>query len=138
MRPAQHSIPPARQHDRRVQGIVRLHVTRAVSTSAVLAAALAIVLAACAGPRATDAPEPGTEPRLVVLLVVDQWPTWSFEAKRAALTGGFDRLLREGEWHTGQHPSAATITASGHAMFGSGEPPYHTGIVGNEWWHRDL
>jgi len=72
------------------------------------------------------------------LLIVDQWPAWSLEAKRAALTGGFDRLLREGEWHTGQHPSAATLTAPGHALFGSGEPSYHSGIVGNEWWHRDL
>jgi len=115
-------------------------VTRAVPHSVVLAAALGATLAACSGgsPRVPGAPKPGTEPRLVVLLVVDQWPEWAFEAKRAALTGGFDRLLREGEWHVGQHPSAATLTASGHAMFGSGEPPYHSGIVGNEWWHRDL
>jgi hypothetical protein len=74
----------------------------------------------------------------VVLLIVDQWPEWSFEAKRPALTGGFDRLLREGEWHVGQHPSAATITAVGHALLGTGEPPYRSGILANEWWHRDL
>ena len=111
---------------------MRLLVTRAAPTSA----ALAGLLAACSGPapRGTDTPRPGTEPRLVVLLIVDQWPAWSLEAKRAALTGGFDRLLREGEWHTGQHPSAATLTAPGHALFGSGEPSYHSGIVGNEWW----
>ncbi len=99
-------------------------------------------LAACAGsapaPRAGDTPKPGTEPRLVVLLVIDQLPEWSFEAKRPALTGGFDRLLREGAWHVGQHPSAATITAVGHALLGTGEPPYHSGILANEWWHRDL
>jgi len=127
-------------------------VTRTVSTSVgpaslfgsglatVLPAALAAGLAACAGPapRTIDAPKPGTEPRLVVLLVVDQWPEWSFEIKRAALTGGFDRLLREGAWHVGQHPSAVTLTAPGHALFGTGEPPYHSGIIANEWWHRDL
>lgn len=26
-------------------------------------------------------------PRLVVLLIIDQWPQWSFVAKRAAFTG---------------------------------------------------
>ncbi|HEU4735153.1 MAG TPA: alkaline phosphatase family protein [Kofleriaceae bacterium] len=105
-----------------------------------LAGALVPALFACAGaPRAaTEAPRPGTEPRLVVLLVVDQWPEWAFEAKRPALTAGFDRLLREGEWHVGQHPSAVTLTAPGHAMFGSGEPPYRSGILANEWWHRDV
>jgi hypothetical protein len=115
-------------------------VTPARLKSVVLIAVLTAVLVACAGssPRAADAPKPGAEPRLVVLLVVDQLPAWSFEAKRPALTGGFDRLLREGEWHTGEHPSAATLTASSHAMFGSGEPPYHSGIVANVWWHRDL
>jgi hypothetical protein len=127
-------------------------VTRAVPThlalaalrssvlASVLASALASVLVACSGstPAMPDSPKPGTEPRLVVLLVVDQLPEWAFEAKRAALTGGFDRLLREGEWHAGQHPSGVTLTAPGHAMFGTGEPPYHSGIVANEWWHRDL
>lgn len=98
-----------------------------------------LVLAACAGaPRPVEAPPPGKEPRLVVLLVLDQWPEWAFEAKRPALTGGFDRLLREGQWHVGQHPSPATITAPGHALLGTGEPPYHSGILANEWWHREL
>ncbi|MEO7094021.1 MAG: alkaline phosphatase family protein, partial [Polyangiales bacterium] len=82
--------------------------------------------------------KPGTPaPRLVVLLVVDQLPAWAFTAKRAALTGGFDRLLREGEWYTGQHPSAATLTAPGHALLGTGEPTATSGILANTWWDRD-
>lgn len=115
-------------------------VTRAVHHPVAVVSVLAAALAACAGPapRVSDVPKPGTEPRLVVLLVIDQWPEWSFEAKRPALTGGFDRLLREGAWHVGQHPSAATLTAVGHALFGSGEPPYHSGIIANDWWHRDI
>jgi len=101
---------------------------------------MAAILAACSAPapHRSDTPAPGTEPRLVVLLVIDQWPEWAFEAKRPALTGGFDRLLREGEWHTGQHPSAATLTAPGHALLGSGQPSARSGILANEWWHRDL
>lgn len=112
------------------------------------------VLAGCPAPAAPLAPPPparpqpldadvgvvktGTPaPRLVVLLVVDQLPAWAFTVKRAALTGGFDRLLREGEWHTGQHPSAATLTAPGHALLGTGEPTATSGILANTWWDRD-
>ena len=107
-----------------------------------VSAVLALALAACTpatapvptAPTGTAAP-----PRLVVLLVIDQWPSWAFDAKRAQLHGGgFDRLLSEGEWHTGLHPSAATLTAPGHALFGTGEPTASSGILSNGWWHRDL
>jgi predicted AlkP superfamily pyrophosphatase or phosphodiesterase len=81
-------------------------------------------------------PEGGT--RLVVLVVIDQWPEWSFEAKRAAFHAGFQRALAEGEWHVGEHPSAATLTAVGHALLGTGAAPAQSGILANEWWHRDL
>jgi hypothetical protein len=131
-----------RQRDRDVRGIVPPHVTRAVPTWLAIAAVSGLFAgpAACSGsaPPAPSSLKPGTEPRLVVLLVVDQLPEWAFEAKRAALTGGFDRLLRDGEWHVGQHPSPLTLTAPGHAMFGTGQPPYRSGIIANEWWHRDL
>ncbi len=107
---------------------------------------LLVVAAAChRGPTAVPtAANPTTgraseHPRLVVLLVIDQWPEWAFEQKRAALIGGgFDRLLAEGAWHVGEHPSAATLTAPGHALLGSGQPTSGSGILGNEWYHRDL
>jgi len=73
-----------------------------------------------------------------VVLVLDQWPQWAFEAKRAELTGGFRRLLSEGVWYVGEHPSAATLTAPGHALIGSGAPSSTSGILANEWYHRDL
>jgi hypothetical protein len=102
-------------------------------------AVVAALLAACAGsPWGSQAPDPDRGPRLVVLLVIDQWPEWAFEAKRGALTGGFVRLLRDGEWHVGEYPYATTITAVGHALLGTGEPPYRSGILANEWWHREL
>src|SRR5262245_52147300 len=92
-----------------------------------------IILAGCPPPApppvSTPKPaDPPTSSRLVVLLVIDQWPQWAFVQKRPALTGGFDRLLRDGEWHTGVHPSAATITAPGHALLGTGEPAATSGI----------
>jgi hypothetical protein len=94
-------------------------------------------LVACHG-GAPIAPTASGPPRLVVLLVIDQLPEWAFEQKRPALTGGFDRLLREGAWHVGEHPSVATLTAPGHALLGTGKPPAVTGILANAWWHRDL
>ena len=88
-----------------------------------------VAVAACSahGHERHDTPEEsGT--RLVVLLVVDQWPEWSFEKKQSAFHGGgFDRLLTEGDWHVGHHPSAATLTAPGHALLGTGEPPSGSG-----------
>jgi len=102
---------------------------------------LGLVVAGCGPGRGQDpaasSPRTDAKPRLVVLLVVDQLPQWAFERKRAHLTGGFDRLLREGEWHTGQHPSPATLTGPGHALLGTGEPPATSGILANEWWNRD-
>ena len=101
---------------------------------------LLVLLAACgssAAPTArvakTAPPKVPTGNRLVVLLVIDQLPEWAFEQKRPALTGGFDRLLSEGAWHVGRHPSAATLTAPGHALLGTGEPSATSGIISNEW-----
>jgi hypothetical protein len=100
---------------------------------------LLAVLAACAPPPAAGLPQPPDQStRLVVLVVLDQWPEWSFEAKRSAFHGGFERALAEGEWHVGEHPSAATLTAPGHALLGTGAAPAKSGILANEWWHRDL
>ena len=103
-------------------------------------ARFALLLAACGSHAvAPSAPARSSHaPRLVVLFVIDQFPEWAFEAKRPALPGGFARLLSEGEWHVGHHPSAATLTAVGHALLGTGEPPSHSGILANRWWHRDL
>jgi hypothetical protein len=115
-----------------------------------LACVAALAVVGCPGSKVPPGGGPGsagpapatviTGPsKLVVLLVLDQWPAWAFEKKRPALVGGgFDRLLREGEWHRGRHPTPATLTAVGHALIGTGEPPSDSGILANQWWHRDL
>jgi hypothetical protein len=95
------------------------------------------LLVACSHPVAREQPAAESQPRLVVLLVIDQLPQWAFVTKRPVFTGGFDRLLREGEWHTGEYPAPNTLTAPGHALLGSGQPTSATGILSNEWWDRD-
>lgn len=98
--------------------------------------ALVLALVACSAPPKQVTPR-ARKPAVVVLLVIDQFPQWTFEQKLPALKGGFARLLAEGEWHVGRHPSIATITAPGHALLGTGQAPATSGILGNEWWDRE-
>ncbi|CAN5789389.1 alkaline phosphatase family protein [soil metagenome] len=112
-------------------------------------ASVLFALAACGGGARSHGPANASlgdlehpnfagEKKLVVLLVIDQLPEWAFAQKAPQMTKGFDRALREGHWLLGHHPTPATLTAPGHALLGSGEPPYHSGIIANEWWDRDL
>jgi predicted AlkP superfamily pyrophosphatase or phosphodiesterase len=86
-----------------------------------------------AGLVATTAP-----PRLVVLLVIDQLPSWAFERDRALFAdrrGGFGRLLAEGTHYArAVYPYAVTYTAPGHATIGTGTTPEIHGILANNWY----
>jgi predicted AlkP superfamily pyrophosphatase or phosphodiesterase len=110
---------------------------------------LAITTATCE-PQSTTTP-PGPEPavtpskpavprpKLVVLLVIDQLPSWSFDAQRDALDGGIARMLEHGAyWPRAAYPYATTNTAPGHATIGTGTTPHEHGIVGNRWVDRGL
>ena len=103
--------------------------------------AFAVVLAVIVGcGPALVAPNPvparPVRPKLVVLLVIDQLPSWAFERDRPLFRGGFARLLRDGAYATGELTHANTFTASGHASIGTGAPPSVHGIVGNQWYRR--
>jgi hypothetical protein len=102
--------------------------------------ALALTLAAsvqCVPQGDTSPPQPAaisTRPRLVVLVVIDQLPSWSFDPQRRSLDGGIARLLAHGTyWPHARYPYAATHTAPGHATIGTGAPPSVHGIVANRW-----
>lgn len=109
---------------------------RAVCLALALAAAAAV--AGCE--RRGDVREPTAapaRPRLVVLIVIDQLPSWSFERDAAHLRGGIARLLREGAvWWRAQYPYATTNTGPGHATLGTGVPPSQHGIVANRWFEH--
>jgi predicted AlkP superfamily pyrophosphatase or phosphodiesterase len=97
---------------------------------------LALLLAAC--PRGTGTPGARTKPKLVVLIVIDQWPSWVFEKQQKLFTGGLRRLLREGAVvMNAEIPYANTYTAAGHSALGTGAAPNVHGIIGNSWWRRD-
>jgi len=99
--------------------------------------------AAAPAPRtAAPAGEPGAGSehalRLVVLIVLDQLPTWSFERDTHLLDHGIGTLLRKGIYYEhGEYPFAATHTATGHAALGTGAPPSVNGILGTEWYRRE-
>lgn len=79
-----------------------------------------------------------TKPKLVVLIVIDQWPSWVFEKQRDLFKHGIGRLLKEGGViAAGELPYASTFTATGHAALGTGAPPRQSGIVANGWYRRD-
>jgi predicted AlkP superfamily pyrophosphatase or phosphodiesterase len=93
------------------------------------------LLAAC--PHPTARPAAPAHPRLVVLIVIDQLPSWAFERQRHLFHGGLARLLRDGaSVGAAEIPWASTFTAVGHASIGTGAPPSVTGIVGNSWYRR--
>ena len=91
---------------------------------------------ACSGPeRAGKASKP--PPKLVVLIVVDQLPTWAFDRDRALFTHGFARLLAGGAFvRAGEIPYANPFTAPGHASISTGAPPSVHGVIGNSWYRR--
>lgn len=95
-----------------------------------LAIAAALILAPAL--RAQTEGSRGTEPKLVVLLVVDQMRPDYFERFGAQLTGGLAKLYRGGAVFTDAYQDhAITETAPGHSVVLSGRFPRSTGIVTN-------
>jgi hypothetical protein len=87
-------------------------------------------------PRAVAPAPAGPAPRLVVVLVIDQWPSYQLAKDRALYRGGLARLLDGGVVATAELPYANTFTAPGHATIGSGVTPRVHGVVGNAWYRR--
>lgn len=86
-----------------------------------------------------DTKSPGVDgklPRLVVMIVVDQLPSWSLDRDLVHMDGGIARLAREGAFYPyAQVPFAITYTAPGHTALGTGAPPSVSKILANGWYH---
>ncbi len=81
-----------------------------------------------------------TKPKLVVGIVVDQMRQeylYRFENKFGE--GGFKRLMNNGYMLTNAHYNyVPTYTGPGHASIYSGTTPSVHGIIGNDWWDKNL
>src|SRR5689334_24316741 len=78
-----------------------------------------------------------TEPRLVLLIAVDQFRYDYLTRFRSDYTGGFKRLLTGGAVFTNAYlEHYPTVTAIGHSTMLSGATPSVSGIIGNDWFDR--
>ena len=115
-----------------------------IASTAVLAFALVINWLAIAAPqqrgRPASIPVPAkTRPRLVLLIVVDQF-RYDYLDRFGDRFGenGFKRLLRDGAtWVNANYDHVLTYTAPGHSTLMTGAYPAETGIIANEWPDRE-
>lgn len=97
---------------------------------------------------ATVAGAAPVRPRLVVVISIDQFRAdylmrfndlFLPPAAKNGDVGGFRYLMEKGAYHTdAHHDHYPLVTAVGHSVQMTGAPPYKTGIVGNEWFDREL
>jgi predicted AlkP superfamily pyrophosphatase or phosphodiesterase len=80
------------------------------------------------------------KPKLVVGVIVDQMRTeYLYRYAEGFTEGGFKRLMREGFANHNTHFNyIPTFTGPGHATVFSGATPAAHGIVGNDWYSREL
>ncbi len=81
-----------------------------------------------------------TKPRLVVSIVIDQLRHDYLQRFADQFgEGGFKRFLNQGAvFANANYIHSPTVTACGHATVLSGATPALTGIIGNDWYDREL
>ena len=78
-------------------------------------------------------------PKLLVLLVVDQFRADYVETYGGQWSGGLRRLIDNGAWFTeAAYPYLNTVTCAGHATIATGAYPLTHGMISNSWWDRAL
>jgi predicted AlkP superfamily pyrophosphatase or phosphodiesterase len=75
-------------------------------------------------------------PKLIVIVVIDQFRGDYLNRDRNEFTGrGFNLFMKEGAWFTDcYYDYANTKTAPGHATIGTGAYTDGHGVESNEWW----
>ena len=107
--------------------------SRFIAHFAIFLMAAGLCHASQAAPRKT-LPE---KPKLLLLIVVDQFRYDYLTRFRQSYTGGIARLLTEGAVFTdARYPQYPTVTAVGHATILTGATPSVSGITGNRWFER--
>ena len=77
------------------------------------------------------------KPKLVVVVVVDQFRYDYLTRFRQDYHSGLDRLLSQGADFTNAfYAQTPTVTAVGHSIMLSGAMPSASGMVGNSWYDR--
>jgi hypothetical protein len=100
-----------------------------------------VTVVAVLGLRALDFPSAAApvsgEPKLIVILVVDQMRVDYLRRYSGKFTGGLRRLIDNGAWfERAAYPYLNTITCAGHSTIGTGTFPYQHGMFLNTWFDR--
>jgi predicted AlkP superfamily pyrophosphatase or phosphodiesterase len=91
------------------------------------------------GARAQRIPADDRTPRLVVLIVVDQFRADYIDTYHYQWSRGLRRLLTEGAWfRQAYYPYFNTVTCPGHVSVATGAVPAVHGVVLNNWWDRGI
>jgi hypothetical protein len=78
------------------------------------------------------------KPKLVLMIVIDQFRYDYLTRFRSEYNAGFTRLLTHGAVFTNAHyEHFPTVTAIGHSTVLSGATPALSGIIGNDWYDRE-
>jgi predicted AlkP superfamily pyrophosphatase or phosphodiesterase len=102
----------------------------------VVAVVASLACFAAVAPAGVSSQQPPA-PKLVVIAVVDQLRPDYLDRHRTHLSGGFDRLLREGAvFENAAYPYLNTVTCAGHATIGTGALPFRHGMILNAWYDR--
>jgi len=77
-------------------------------------------------------------PKLLVLLVVDQFRADYIDKLHTQWTGGLKRFVEDGAWfRSAEYPYYNTVTCPGHSSISTGTIPSVHGVILNGWWDRD-
>ncbi len=88
-------------------------------------------------PGTSPAARAASNPKLVVLIIVDQMRGDYIDHFSGQWSHGLARLVRGGAWfRRAAFPYANTVTCVGHAAVSTGTLPATNGIVGNSWLDR--
>ena len=100
----------------------------------------ALALAAPAhAQKKTTSPGRETQPKLAVSIVVDQMRADYLSRFASLYTGGFKRLISEGQvFRNGHYTHSPTYTGPGHAVVYTGTDPSGNGIIANDWYDPAL
>jgi predicted AlkP superfamily pyrophosphatase or phosphodiesterase len=100
--------------------------------------ALACAAFAFGVPALAQLPVAKPDPKLVVVISIDQFSANLFAQHRAEFSGGLGMMAREGiVYPNGYQSHAMTETCPGHSTLLTGKHPNKTGISANDWYDRE-
>jgi arylsulfatase A-like enzyme len=100
-----------------------------------IALLLTVALSAALSPVRLAAQVFAGKPKLIVIIVIDQFRGDYLQRHRTEFKGGFNLLMTKGAWFTDcYYDYANTETAPGHSTIGTGAYSDGHGIDGNEFW----